>query len=83
MPLFRYIGIGKEGQKLQSTIDGETLQAAKDKLLKQSIYLLQIAEEQISFDKTLLKPQNLLQFTKELSRLLKAGLPLFEALQAM
>lgn len=83
MPLYRYIGIGKEGRKIEGAIDGDTVEIAKEKLFRQSIYLLQIAQEQISLAKPLLKEDALLQFTKELSRLLKAGLPLLESLQAM
>lgn len=78
MPIYEYQSIGKPGR---GVIDAANLQEAKQKLLNQSIFILSIHEANSS--SIALKPHETLRFIRELSRLLKAGLPLYESLRAM
>lgn len=81
MGLYRYRFVDARGKKGESTIDAESLQDAKAKLLQRKIALLEI--ESLSSAKSSLSKTDLLHLTRELARLLQAGLPLFEALSAL
>ncbi|MBN1915124.1 MAG: type II secretion system F family protein [Parachlamydiales bacterium] len=77
MPLYRYTAISMQGKKYRSVIDAQTMDLAKQKLVQQKILLLSIRREA---KKTLLSEQEVYFFMDSLARLLKAGLPIFEAL---
>lgn len=83
MALFRYEALSESGKKISGAIDAETISDAKQKLLKQSIFLTRVVELTFQKSKTLLNSEGILSFTRELSRLLKAGLPLYESLSAL
>src|SRR3990167_7770813 len=83
MPLFEYIAIGKKGKKVRSAIDADNLQDAKLKRIRRQIAVLGISASGEKPLKDLLKKQELLNLARELSRLLHAGLPLFEALSIL
>lgn len=80
--LFRYEALNDQGKKVQGAFDAESLFDAKQKLLRQSIFLTHI-EALPTANKSLLNRNELLNFTRELSRLLIAGLPLYESLSAL
>ncbi len=83
MALYRFDALDGQGKKTRGTIDAESLFDAKQKLLKRSVFITQIEALAQHKAKALLKKQEVLNFTRELSRLLKAGLPLYECLSAM
>ncbi len=83
MALFRYEAIDSKGKKTTGVLDAESLADAKQKLVKQAIFLTRILPLQSQSSKSLLNRAEVLNFTRELSRLLKAGLPLYESLSAM
>lgn len=64
-------------------IDAENLLEAKQKLVRQSIFLTSIRPCSTYTLKWRLSKAELLNFTRELTRLLKAGIPLYECLVAM
>lgn len=81
MPLFRYKAIGDDGRESKGVIDADSLTMAKERLRKQKIlvtFIDSFTEGKIS--KIILHPSQLLSFTRELTQLLKAGLPLYESL---
>lgn len=83
MPLFRYKAFSEEGKKIRATIEASHLQEAKQKLLRLKIVAIEM--EMISH-KELQKPlssKELLCITREIARLLQAGLALYEALSAL
>ncbi|HEY4255426.1 MAG TPA: type II secretion system F family protein [Chlamydiales bacterium] len=82
MPLYKYEALSN-GKKISGAVTADSLHEAKQQLLKQSIFLTQIKQLPDRSSKSLLKKKELLHFVKELSRLLKAGLPLYESLLAM
>lgn len=84
MPLFQYKAVSDRGKKFSATIDADNLQDAKIKLIKRQVVVLQVGpvnEKQILKNR-LSKPE-LLNLTREIARLLQAGLPLFETLSAL
>jgi general secretion pathway protein F/type IV pilus assembly protein PilC len=81
MPLFIYKTFSEKNKVIQSTLSADDLQDAKLKLVRLQIkaFSLRPATRKM----VLLSNQEVLLFTKELYRLLEAGLPLFEALSAL
>jgi general secretion pathway protein F/type IV pilus assembly protein PilC len=83
MPLYRYEAVDAKGKKTVGTLDAETLGDAKQKLLRRSVFFTRLIHLPPEKARPLLKKGEILNFTKELARLLKAGLPLYESLAAM
>jgi len=83
MALFRYEALDSLGKKTNGMVDADSLIEAKQKLFKQAIFLTAIKPYSLKQAKSLLKKGDVLNFTRELSRLLKAGIPLYESLSAM
>lgn len=83
MALYEYRAISEKGKKYKATIDAESLQDAKLKLIRRQIAVLKIealTEKQMRLS---LAKSDLLNLTREIARLLNAGLPLFETLSAL
>jgi general secretion pathway protein F len=83
MPFFEYKAISEKGKKYKASIDAESLQDAKLKLIRRQIAVLHIeslSEKQMQGH---LSKNDVLNLTRELARLLHAGLPLYEALSAL
>ena len=79
MPLFRYVAIQGSGKKSKGVIEADTLDAAKDKLRRQSIMAIQISAQKGKRE-VILSQEMLSAFTRDLGQLLTAGLPLYESL---
>src|SRR3972149_6795366 len=80
MPLFRYRAIGETGKSVTGVIDADSFPGAKERLRKQQIMVTRLEVLKEGKDKIALNPLVLLAFTRELSQLLRAGLPLYESL---
>jgi general secretion pathway protein F/type IV pilus assembly protein PilC len=83
MALFRYEALNEAGKKNSGTIDADSLQDAKFKLHRREILVTQIVPlvgKQLSCR---LPRAEVMNLTRELARLLQAGLPLFEVLIAL
>lgn len=83
MALFEYQAVSERGKKVRATIDADSLQDAKLKLIRRQIAVLEIHAVGDKEMKDRLNKSDVLNLTRELSRLLSAGLPLFEALSAL
>lgn len=83
MPLFRYQAISEKGKKIQGTIDADNVQEAKIKLIRRQIAAIQIEPLSQKQIQVALSRTERLHLTREIARLLQAGLPLFEALSAL
>lgn len=83
MPLYRYEAIADRGKKVVGTIDAESLSDAKVKLIRRQIAAIQVFPLEEGQMRSRLSKKELLTLTRELSRLLRAGLSLFEALSAL
>ncbi|OGN64008.1 MAG: hypothetical protein A3E80_00485 [Chlamydiae bacterium RIFCSPHIGHO2_12_FULL_49_9] len=83
MPLFQYQALSKKGRKYQRTIDAESLLDAKMKLGREQIPVFEISPLSQKQIKAGLSNLEVLNLTREIGRLLQAGLPLFEALLAL
>ncbi len=83
MPLYQYTAISERGKKFSSTIDADSLQDAKVKLIRRQIAVIQVQSVNKKRMKDQLSKTDLLNLTREIARLLGAGLPLFETLAAL
>lgn len=83
MPLFEYQAISERGKKFSATIDADSLQDAKFKLIRRQVAVLRIESLNEKKIKDHLKKTDILNLTREMARLLQAGLPLFETLSAL
>lgn len=83
MPLYQYQAISEEGKKVVATIEAESIQDAKQKLIRRQTALIKISPlSEKELQKTLSKKE-ILSLTRDLARLIQAGLPLFEGLSAL
>ena len=83
MGLFRYEALSESGKKFIGTIDADNLQDAKFKLQRREVVVLHVSFfSQKQFGCKLSK-QDVMNLTREIARLLQAGMPLFEVLTAL
>lgn len=83
MPLYQFEAVSEKGKKIFGSIDADSLIDAKQKLVRRQVAVLKVAllsEKQL---RTILSKKELLSLTREISRLLQAGLPLYETLSAL
>ena len=78
MPKFRYKAISDNGKWLKNSIFADSLEQAKYLLSKDNIVAIEIKETKEK--REALKRKDLLEFTMELSKLLKAKVPVYQAL---
>ncbi len=84
MPLYQYQAISEDGKKIGANIEAESLQEAKQKLIRRQVALIKISLlSDVEIQKKTLSKKEVLSLTRELARLIQAGLPLFEGISAL
>lgn len=91
MALYSYEAFSKDGKKVKGIIDASSVVAAREQLARQELYPISIYvasdEKQMSFFKKLTEGKVTLKekilFTKQLSVLLKSGVPMLQALELL
>ena len=90
MPVFEYKGLDQLGKFRKGSLDAESLRAAKEDLKKQGLFLQEIktkaqgsSGQSRVFSPKKARTKDLAVFTRMLSTLLKANIPLVEALEAI
>lgn len=83
MTLFRYQAIDKAGKKQHGIIEAGHEKEAKQRLRIQGLMVTEIQAKTAGSSKEDLKGDVLVSFTLQLSQLLNAGVPLYEALLTM
>ncbi len=83
MATFRYEGFFSSGKKAKGLISGDDSVDVKQKLSQRGLFLSKLTEVPTKKRIKALSKKEVLLFTKELSKLIHAGLPLFEALAAL
>jgi len=79
MALFHYKALALKGKKLRGVIDADSLVSAKERLRKQQLLITFISPLTRTKHSLRLSTQELIEFTRELSQLLNAGLPLYDS----
>ncbi|HSX37740.1 MAG TPA: type II secretion system F family protein [Chlamydiales bacterium] len=83
MPLYQYLAISDDGKKIAAEIDADSLQDAKQQLIRRQIVAIKIS---LLSDKEIQRPlskKEVLSITRELARLIHAGLALYEGLSIL
>lgn len=83
MALFTYRAVTERGRKVKGVIDADSLLLAKERLQQQKLLPMQLTAFSERKRELQLNPAARLAFTRELSQLLRAGLPLYESLVTM
>ena len=91
MPLFEYRGLSKDGKNVKGTLDSDNLRTARLKLKKDGIYVVDIKDKKKSsgVKKSALRKtgsvpiKDLSLMTRQLATLIKANIPLVDALTAI
>lgn len=92
MPIFEYKGINNQGGNTRGTVDADNLKAARAKLKKDGVYVVEIHDKQKIEKKGSKKKtsvgrsvgvEDLSMATRQLATLLKANVPLVESLGAI
>lgn len=95
MPVYNYKGVNATGKVVRGTLDAEGQRALKDNLRAKSIFVTEVwegekkgeslASKEVDFTRLLarVKTQDVAVLTRLLATLLRAGIPLVEALSAL
>lgn len=94
MPKFKYVGFTAEGKKVESSIDADTVKEAKRILRRQNIRATKVEAPSIfeadlgqwMVEKGIARPfgrPELMRFTRQLSILINAGVPILECLEIL
>lgn len=91
MPLFEYKGITKQGKNIRNFIDAENMKAARAKLKKDGVYVVDIKDKKKSESqkkkrvgtKGSVPIKDMALMTRQLAVLIKANIPLVDALTAV
>jgi general secretion pathway protein F len=91
VPIFEYKGINQAGKTVRNTVDAENLRAARAKLKKDGIFVEEIKDKSKAKQKARrkgggggsVKIEDRAMMTRQLATLLKANIPLVEALAAV
>jgi general secretion pathway protein F/type IV pilus assembly protein PilC len=78
--LYRYQALSNTGKKISGVIDADSLHSAKEKLRKEQILVVDLDLFQEKKKEITIPFPFLLDFTRMLGQLLRAGIPLFESL---
>lgn len=90
MPIFEYKGITKEGKNVRSTIDADNVRNARARLKKDGIFVVELRDKSKAKQANKkrvstasgVSVQDRANMTRQLATLLKANIPLVEALNA-
>ena len=84
MPKFAYSAIDASGAEIEGTTKADTIGTARATLVEQNLYPIRIEETRGLLDfeltKEKAKKKNLMNFTRQLSVFIKAGIPITDAL---
>jgi general secretion pathway protein F len=91
MPLYEYRGLSKDGKNVKGTLDSDNLRTARLKLKKDGIYVVDIKDKKKSsgVKKSAMRRtgsvpiKDLSLMTRQLATLIKANIPLVDALAAI
>ncbi len=83
MTVFIYKAIDENGKKTKGKILSSSEEGVRANLEKQGYLLLDLKEKKQKKAKARISKKDVYFFTKELAKLLKAGLPLYEALEVL
>lgn len=90
MPIYEYKGLSKAGKNIKGTVDAENIRAARIKLKKDGIFVVDLSDKSKAQKKKKTKVSNnkgvsvndLSNMTRQMASLIRASIPLVDALGA-
>jgi general secretion pathway protein F len=90
MPLFEYKGLNQAGKNVKGTVDADNIRTARSKLKKDGVFVVELRDKTKATGKNKkkgattggVKVDDLAMMTRQLATLLRANIPLVEALAA-
>jgi general secretion pathway protein F len=90
MPIFEYKGLNQAGKNIKGTVDADNVRTARSKLKKDGIFVVELRDKTKAAAKSKkkggvggrAKVEDLAMMTRQLATLLRANIPLVEALAA-
>jgi general secretion pathway protein F len=90
MPLFEYKGLNQAGKNVKGTVDADNIRTARSKLKKDGVFVVELRDKTKATSKNKkkgattggVKVDDLAMMTRQLATLLRANIPLVEALAA-
>ena len=83
MGFYKFTAISACGQKITGVIDGESVLQVQQKLLQRQLNVVSLKNYSQNAKPLQMNKKQLLSFTLEMTRLLQAGLPIYETLAAL
>ncbi|MEM7174402.1 MAG: type II secretion system F family protein [Chlamydiota bacterium] len=83
MALFRYWALTPQGKRSVGIVNADSMELAKEMLRNQQILVTRVAAYEAKKSRLSFSASLLLDFTRGMATLLKAGLPLYETLQIL
>lgn len=87
MPNFKYTAVDSNGDKVKGTVDAISAVRARNELLSRSFDAIEMTEKTgfrgIELTKKKIKPQELMNFSRQLAAFLRAGIPILDALNTL
>lgn len=77
--MFKYVAIQPSGEEIEGVLEASSLAEAKARLMKKNVIITHLKKHKSKKNKSLGYPV-LLGFTRDVGQLLRAGLPLYDAL---
>ncbi|NGX50198.1 MAG: Type II secretion system protein F [Chlamydiae bacterium] len=83
MGLYQYTALSEGGRKSLGMINADSLELAKERLRKQKILVTKLSHYKREGARLKLSSSHLLNFTRDMHALLRAGLPLYDSLHTL
>ncbi|HBE09093.1 MAG TPA: type II secretion system F family protein, partial [Lachnospiraceae bacterium] len=86
MAQFNYKAMDSSGKQKKGSVEAQSIELAKDKLRREGLSILDISEYkdiQIKFGKKKVKKRDLAVFCKQFASILRAGVPIIQALDML
>jgi general secretion pathway protein F len=83
MPLFAYKALDKGGNTIKGSLPAHSVKEARSILRSQDLLVTEISSEARSLARKRISQDILIDFSRQLSQMLKAGMPLYESLSSL
>ena len=85
MPTYRYTALDNAGSTITGELEGRSTVAARNQLLARQLQILKLREHkrwtEIEITREKIKPEDLMNFSRQLAAYLDAGIPILDALE--
>ena len=87
MPTFKYVAVDPSGAKVRGTLDAASAVRARSDLMVRDLHDVDVKERkrwtQIELTRKKIKPNDVMNFSRQLAAFLRAGIPILDALDSL